>query len=245
VSAYETSIPGASVYAGADLLAKTAYQKSLARINQQRGDTIRQAGFTANIDPTTGMVAGLGVDPNNQYGDFQGIRRDHALQDESARWAGQARGLGTGGGLAAQLRNNIRFGFGRDDAKFGQDLSGALAGYTDQQVQAGQTRDAALYQAELAAAQQAQQNGDYSPTDYSSLPVTKYGVNDAGDGGDPSAPKGNPWDGYGGTAKTGVKSGTWTAPKKPSSTPAKKILPPPKPIGSSNRSAAVPTKKKK
>ncbi len=175
MSAYETNIPGSSVYAGAALLAKTAYQKSLARLNQQRGQTIRQAGFKADIDPETGMVKGLGVDQTNMYGDFQQLNRQQAMQDESAMWGAQERGLGTGGGLAAQLRNRTRYGFGAQDAAFGTALQGALSGYTDQQVQAGQERDAALYQAQLAATREAQQNEMWSPTDYSDVDTPAYG----------------------------------------------------------------------
>lgn len=175
MSAYETSIPGGSIYAGAALLAKTAYQKSLARLNQQRGDTIRNAGFRADIDPETGLVKGLGVDQTNMYGDFQQLNRQQAMQDESVRNAAQERGLGAKGGLAAQMRSNVRYGFGAQDAKFGTDFQGALAGFDDAQMQAGQNRDAALYEAQLAAAREAQQNEMWSPTDYSGMPDTDYG----------------------------------------------------------------------
>jgi hypothetical protein len=177
MSTYETSIPGASVYGGAALLANTAYQKSLARLNQQRGDTIQQGGFGAEIDPTTGMVKGLHVDPYSKTGAFQMLNRDQAQQDEASRWQAQSRGLGTGGGLAAQMRNNTRFGFGKQDADLVGGINSALAGYTDQQTQAAQQRDSALYQAELAATQQAQQGEDWSPTDYSGLDLTPYGMN--------------------------------------------------------------------
>ena len=78
MSAYETNIPGGSIYAGAATLAKTAYQKALARLNQQRGTTIRNAGFKANINADTGMVEGLGVDQTNMYGDFQQLNRQQA-----------------------------------------------------------------------------------------------------------------------------------------------------------------------
>lgn len=175
MSAYETNIPGGSIYAGAALLAKTAYQKALARLNQQRGTTIRNAGFKADIDPETGMVKGLGVDQTSMYGDFQQLNRQQAQRDEQARWGAQERGLGSGGGLAAQLRNNVRYDFGAQDAKLGTDLAGALAGFSDQQVQYGQQRDAALYEAQLAAAREAQQNEMWSPTDYGDMELPEYG----------------------------------------------------------------------
>lgn len=240
MSAYESSIPGGSVHAGAALLAKTAYQKTLARINQQRGSTIQQAGFTSQIDPNTGMVSGLAVDPNNQYGDFQTLNRNQAQQDESSRWTAQSRGLGTGGGLAAQMRNQTRFDFGKQDAALATGLQGALSGYTDQQTQAANERDAALYQAELAAAQAAQQGNDWSPTDYSGLDFIPYGVNDPGATAAPA---------------TGVKAGAAKpAAKAPVKKPILKVAtaapkpaakPAAKPIGSTNRSVAVPILPKK
>lgn len=173
---YETSIPGGSVYAGAALLAKTAYQKALARLNQQRGTTIRNAGFKANINAETGMVEGLGVDQSSMYGDFQQLNRQQAMQDEAARWGGVERGLGAGGGLAAQLQNNARYGFGAQDAAFGNSLQSALSGYTDQQTQAGQDRDAALYEAQLGATREAQQQAMWSPTNYSGMDTPEYGA---------------------------------------------------------------------
>lgn len=225
MAAYETNIPGSSIYAGAALLAKTAYQKALARLNEQRGTTIRQAGFKANINPETGLVEGLGVDQSSMYGDFQQLNRQQAQQDEQSRYAAQERGLGAGGGLAAQLRNNVRYGFGKQDADFGTGLQSTLAGYADQQVQAGQSRDAALYEAQLAAAREAQQNALWSPTDYGDMETPVYG--------DPGP--------TGGTGVTGVKAGgavpgvnygknSFYAPvaPKPAPAPKKKILPPPK-----------------
>lgn len=222
MAAYETNIPGGSVYAGAALLAKTAYQKALARINQQRGTTIRNAGFKADIDPTTGMVKGLGVDQTNMYGDFQQLNRQQAQQDESVRWGAQERGLGTGGGLAAQMRNNVRYGFGAQDAKLGTDLQGALTGYSDQQVQYGQQRDAALYEAELAAAREAQQNEQWSPTDYTGMETPEYGQEQwAGPGIAEVTPPAPPLPTDGKT----YNPFSFYTPVKP---PAKKKAPPPK-----------------
>lgn len=247
MSAYASPIPGASIYAGASLLAKTAYQKSLARINQQRGTTIRNAGFTSKIDPETGMVSGLAVDPNNKYGQFQQLNRNQAQQDESVRWQAQDRGLGTGGGLAAQMRNNVRYDFGKQDSDFATGLQQTLSGYTDQQTQAAQDRNSALYQAELAAAQAAQQNGDWSPTDYTGVELPDYGpgvstvtapVTGVKAGGGKKAVKStvfkptNP--GWG--AKSNVAKGLTPAGKKPA---PKKILPP----GQAKMAAAAKKKK--
>jgi len=201
---YETSIPGASVYGGAALLAKTAYQKSLARLNDQRGTRLYQAGFEGNINAETGVIDNVRASQTNKYGEFQQLNRNQAMQDESLRNQGIERGLGTGGGLAAQQRSNARYGYGMQDAAFGRSLTGDLAGFQDQQTGAAQDRDAALYQAELAAAQAAQQNGDWSPTNYTGMEQPNYGDNfpDQGDGTpDAGAPGGNKGNNKPGTMK--------------------------------------------
>lgn len=174
---YETSIPGASVSGGAALLAKTAYQKSLARLNDQRGTRLYRAGFEGDINAETGVIDNVRASQTNKYGEFQQLNRNQAMQDESLRNQGIERGLGTGGGLAAQQRSYARYGYGMQDAAFGRSLTGDLAGFQDQQTGAAQDRDAALYQAELAAAQAAQQNGDWSPTDYTGMEQPDYGGN--------------------------------------------------------------------
>jgi hypothetical protein len=175
MSAYESSIPGASVYGGAALLAKTAYQKSLARLQDLQGTRLNQAGFEGDINAETGVVQNIRASQTNQHGDFQQLNRSQAQGFEGARNQGISRGLGTGGGLAAQLQNEQRYQSGLQDANFGRSLTGDLAGYQDQLTQAAQQRNSALYQAELAAAQAAQQNGDWSPTNYSGMDQTPYG----------------------------------------------------------------------
>lgn len=181
MATYSTPIPGVAQYGQAALAAKTAYQNALARINQQRQSLLRQKGFLGDIDPTTGVAKNVRTDPGNQYGEFQLLNRSQAGRDQAAVESGVARGLGTGGGLAAQLRNRERFSFGQEDAALGESLVSGLAGLQDQQTQAAFERDSALREAELEAARMAIQNQDFNQADFSGLDYADYGQN-------PSAP---------------------------------------------------------
>lgn len=167
MSTYSTPIPGVPQYGQAALAAKTAYQNTLARINSRRQSVLRQSGFAGDIDGTTGTVKNMRVDGSNPYGALQMLNRSQAMRDEQARWAGIERGLGAGGGLAAQLRNQERFEFGREDSDFAQSLLDSLSGLQDEQTQAAFDRDQSLYQAELEAARFAIQNGDFNPANLS------------------------------------------------------------------------------
>lgn len=251
MSTYDTPIPGVAQYGQAALTAKTAYQNALTRLNQQRSQTLRSYGFQGDINAATGVVQNVHTDPNNPYGQFQQLNAQQADAEQAAMFGAQERGLGTGGGLAAQIRNKVHSTFGGQDAALGQGLIDQLGQYQDQQNQAATSRDSALYQSELAAAQQAIQGGDFNPGDYSGIDWTAYGSGDA-----PPTDTG----GLGNPPKAGTNPGAWgpapsaatrriirTIPSvKPSAKPAatKPMLPKPKPAATINRSAAVPTKKK-
>jgi hypothetical protein len=167
---YTTPIPGATGYESATLAAKTAYQNALARLNQQRGDTLRQYGYAGDINKDTGVVDNLRVDANLPYGQYQQERQQHADQYQEARDAAQARGLGKGG-LAGQAVSRLRYGFGADDAQLGQGLSGAISGFQDQQNQAAYSRDSALYDAQLQAARDAIAAQQFDPANVGGLDV--------------------------------------------------------------------------
>lgn len=179
MSTYATPTPGVAQYGQAALLAKTAYQQALARLNQKRQGTLRQFGYQGDIDPETGTVKNVRTDGNNPYGLFQMNNRTQARGLDQAAWNAQERGLGTGGGLAAQMQNDLRFQYGAQDAQMGQDLVGSLAEYQDAQTSAAQQRDAALYQAELEAARMAIQAEQWNPADYAGLDYPDYGAGDS------------------------------------------------------------------
>lgn len=171
MATYSTPIPGVPQYGQAALAAKTAYGNALARLNARRGSLLRSSGYAGDIDSETGVVKNVHVDGSNQYGGLQQLNRSQATRDEQAGWAGVERGLGAGGGLAAQLRNQTRFDFGREDSDFAQSLIANLGGLQDEQNSAAYERDSALYQAELEAARLAAQNEQFNPADFGPDPA--------------------------------------------------------------------------
>jgi hypothetical protein len=162
---YSTAIPGASQYTQAALMAKRAYDTAVANITQKRQGTLTQYGYKGNVG-ANGQLTDFAVDPFNPYGQFQQMRRGNAMASQDLLSADQERGIGSGGGLAAQDQNNIRYGFGLADQAMGQGLMGDLSGYQSDLTGAAYTRDAALYEAELAAAQAAIDAGQFNPADY-------------------------------------------------------------------------------
>lgn len=159
-----TPIPGMSGstgYAQTNLDATTAYQNTLARLNQKRLSTLQNYGYTGQVDPTNGTLSGISVDQHNPYGNLQQMLRGNAVQDQQAQWAAQDRGLH--GGLANQMVTNLKYDHGQASSQLGSALSDALAGFQDQQGQAAYTRDASLYAAEQQAAEYAMLNGLFNP----------------------------------------------------------------------------------
>lgn len=173
-----STIPGATTYAQAALAAKTAYQKALAGINNQRTSALQQYGYLADIDPTSGTVTNMRVDPNNPYGLFQEMLSQHASAQQQAKAAAAARGLGHGG-LAAQGITADHQSFGADSSQLGQNLMAQLEGFQEQQGQAQDTMNDALYQAQLVAAENAAAAGNWSTPDESGIVIPAYGDNTA------------------------------------------------------------------
>lgn len=166
-------VPGVGGYEQADVLATNAYNNALARINQQRMSTLQQYGYGGSVDPTSGTITGVHVDPNNPYGNFQTMLRGAAQQSMQDQMANQERGLH--GGLANQALSADKYVFGGQSAQLGSALSDALSGLQDQQDTAGYTRDSALWQAEQAAAEQAIAQGQFDTPSYDGVPVPDYG----------------------------------------------------------------------
>jgi hypothetical protein len=110
---YDTNIPGATGangYADASLAANTAYKNTLARINQKRSSTLRQAGYLGDIDPTSGMLSNLRVDAYNPYGGLQSMLRGQAGDFQQAQYAAEDRGLH--GGLAHKADSELKYQHG-------------------------------------------------------------------------------------------------------------------------------------
>jgi hypothetical protein len=161
MATYDTPIPGVAAYSQTALLAKKAYQEALARINQQRSGTLRTHGYRGDIDPETGVLSNVSVDPNNPYGALQetlGMNADEAQAGEDEMTA-----RGISGGLARQQESRLQHGFGRRKAQLGTGLLSLLGGLQDNQNQAKYAHDSALYEAELEAARNAISNNEFNP----------------------------------------------------------------------------------
>src|SRR5690242_12490231 len=128
---YDAPLPGGATAAQGALLANTAYQKALAQLNSRRSSTLRQYGYTGDVDAKTGSVANLRVDPFNPYGSFQTLLRNSAISGEQAR--NQAEGRGLHGGLAHQLERNVQYQHGAESQALGTALTQSLADYQSQQ----------------------------------------------------------------------------------------------------------------
>jgi len=199
-------IPGVDTYATAALAAKTAYQKALAQINENRTGALRQFGYIGDINPSTGTLTNMRVDPNNPYGTFQEMLAQHATAQQQAKADAASRGLGHGG-LAAQAITADHRSFGADSAQLGQQLMSQLEGLQSQQNDAETTMNDALYSAQLDAARNAIANQVFSTPDYSNVSMPDYG--DTGATSTPSSP----------TSSGGSKS----APKAAAKPAAKKL----------------------
>lgn len=163
MSTYATSVPGAANYAQAQLLANTAYGNAMARLKQQRGNTLLKYGYRQN------QAGGYEVDPNNEYGSYQQLLKGEAGADEGLQRNQAASGWGGSSGFLGAQREGLDYQKGAEQASLGQDLSGQLTDLSGQEQEAAYTRDASLYQAQLDAAQQAINDQNFNPGDYSGL----------------------------------------------------------------------------
>lgn len=141
--------------------ANNAYNNALARLNAQRMGTLRQAGYLGDVDPTTGLVKNVRVDAGNSFGDLQQLLHNQALEDENADYSAEDRGLV--GGLANQGEAELHYGHQAQSSNLVNSLMANLAGYDDQQQQAKETLDQALFDLTHQAAQTAISNSEYNP----------------------------------------------------------------------------------
>jgi hypothetical protein len=161
-------------YASAAAMANTAYQQALAQVNSQRQSALQQYGYTGTINPTTGTLTDMRVDPNNPYGQYQEMLQTHALDQQGVQASDAARGIGAasgarGGGLAAQGITQDKLAFGADSANLGEGLMGTLGDLQGQQTSAQDTMNNALWQAELSSAQNAILNQAFDPANLSGV----------------------------------------------------------------------------
>jgi hypothetical protein len=192
-------------YATAAATANAAYQSALSSINGQRQQALQSFGYQGQIDPTTGQLTNMQVDPHNPYGQYQQMLSQGATDQAGVRAGAMSRGLGAvtgarGGGLAAQDLANAKLAFGGQSAALGENLMSTLGNLSSQQQDAQTTENNALWNAELASAQNAIQQQQFNPADFSG--ITDQPVK----GGTVPAPK---------TLTTNADSGTVKNPGKP------------------------------
>lgn len=168
MSTYTTPVPGGAGYAQASLLAKNAWDVARTRIQQQRGNLLRQYGYNQGADGS------LSVDANNPYGKYQQMLHGQATESDQA--GNQARGAGWGGssGMIGRVLENLRYNQGGQQADLGMALQGGMSDLAGQDQSAETDYNNALYEAELQAARDAVDKGNYSPGDYSDLPPEPY-----------------------------------------------------------------------
>lgn len=167
--------PGGAMIGQSLVYAKKAYDNALARITNQRQSLGRQSGFTFDVDPESGVMRSLRVDPQSQYGGFQMLNRQQAARSEAARGQAIERGLGSGGGLGAQLQSEARFQSGQEDANFSAGLIDTITQLSLQQQEAKNAYDMAKWQAELEMARVSDGYGDpgsYSNYEDESVPIS-------------------------------------------------------------------------
>lgn len=157
ISTYATPIPGLAGYAGAAALANQAYNNAMARYNQQRSDTLLKYGYTQDAG------GHLSVDPNNQYGSYQQMLRSEAGQTQGLERAQAASGWGGSSGFLGAQRENLRYAQGGEQANLGQSLTSALTGISQGEQDAAYNKNAALYQAQETATQNAINNQQFNP----------------------------------------------------------------------------------
>ena len=157
MSTYQTPIPGLSGYAGAAQLANQAYTNAMARYTRQRSDTLLKYGYSQGADGS------LGVDANNPYGGYQQMLKNEAGQTQGLERAQAGSGWGGSSGYLGAQRENLQYAQGGEQAQLGQAITGDLAGISEGEQEASYNKNAALYQGQENAAQQAIQNQQYNP----------------------------------------------------------------------------------
>jgi hypothetical protein len=144
-------MPGGDIEAASELAANKAYADAVTQLAGQRMNSLAGAGYLAHVDPTTGLVTNGGVDPNAQYGTFQTLLRNSAMEGEQQHNAAAGRGIG--GGLAQQGEKQAAYDYGAGMYQLGNQMVQQGADYSSGIQSAANAR----VQAKLNARQQAAQ----------------------------------------------------------------------------------------
>lgn len=140
------------------------------KINMQRGSLLGQYGYTQGADGS------LSVDPNNQFGKFQQMMRSEAGANDQARFAQRASGFGQSSGYLQHALQQLGLQHASEHGQLGSDLQSGLDNLTGQGLDAQDTFNNTMANAELAQTQAAIQQGNFNPADLSGVDVPYPGV---------------------------------------------------------------------
>ena len=151
------AIPGASIYGQQYAQANQAYQQALAKIRNQRSALLRQYGYQTGPDGQLRVA-------DNPSGLHQQMLASHASDLNALEDASNASGFQMG--AANRALHDTRTQQQGQEGQQLEDLSGQLSDLTGQEADAGSQFNDTLYQAQLDAARQSIDNGDFTPADF-------------------------------------------------------------------------------
>lgn len=145
--------------------AQKAYQDALTNIQNQRADLLKSAGLEG-VYGQDGTLQSTKVQSDAPYGGYQQLMQ--GLGSAGEQIDAQQAALGFGGGLAQQMHDQAQQQYSGQYNDWSQGVLGGIANLGQQQLQAGQDYNDALYQQQLATG--------YDPTkaDFSGL-ADQYG----------------------------------------------------------------------
>jgi hypothetical protein len=160
LSTYATPIPGAPQYQQANLLAKRAYEQAMARHQQKRSRSLQNYGYVRDA------TGNLGVDPNNEYGQYQQMLRGGDTASRRLDSTQRAGGWGTGSGYLGAQREDLQYQQGNQQRQLGTAFADELAGISQDEQASEYERDQALWQNEANAARDAINDNRFNPANY-------------------------------------------------------------------------------
>jgi hypothetical protein len=147
------SVPGAGVYLQQQAQAELAFNNAKAQLTAQKNRAFSQFGLTSEG----------AVDPMSQYGGYQQLLHNHAVDLMGASEHSVQRGLGAGSGLANQEEANLRYGQNAEDLDFQRGVADQESQYTQGAQGALQTRNAAFLDAQMQALANAIAQNAFAP----------------------------------------------------------------------------------
>src|SRR2546423_10576360 len=94
---YATPVPDAATLATLNANAKLAFDNAMKKVGSQRGDLLRQYGYTQDAD------GNLGVDANNPYGHYQQMLRGEADESDAGDIAARQTGFANTSGSVGRM----------------------------------------------------------------------------------------------------------------------------------------------